>query len=265
MQPQVLLYHVSGTGEPVVLVPGDVIGWTSWKFHQQRLARTHQAVRVLPIHNELGSYGLVGDPGYTAEIERESLRMTLDALKIGPAHLVGWSGGARALIEFALAKPDRVRTLTLIEPTATWIPLQLGNTDPMLDEGIEMTRGFAGRDITAEDLAAYFAYTGLSPTTQQAKTSALWEQSYPHRAALSWQGPIMEHGSRAVSDLATITCPSLLVHGRATAGWLKRITRELANRLPDNTLLELSGGHACHLEDPDEFDGAVQRHLSHVR
>ena len=50
-----------------------------------------------------------------------SLRLTLDALGIERAHFAGWSGGGRALIEFALAYPERVRSLTLVEPAAYWM------------------------------------------------------------------------------------------------------------------------------------------------
>ncbi len=76
--------------------------------------------RVQPIHSELGSAEKPGDPGYTAEVERESLRLTLDELGIDVADFAGWSGGGRALIEFTLTYPGRVRSLALVEPAAVW-------------------------------------------------------------------------------------------------------------------------------------------------
>src|SRR5437016_741500 len=116
MEPRVLLHDEKGAGEPVVLVPGSLTGWLSWLPHQERLAPRYRAIRVQPIHNELGSAGQRGDASYTANTEREALRLTLDALELDDAHLVGWSGGGRALIEFALAYPERVRSLALVEP-----------------------------------------------------------------------------------------------------------------------------------------------------
>jgi len=103
MEPRALTHEIKGDGEPVVLVPGGLTGWVSWIPHAERLSARWRVIRVQPIHNELGSAGQRGDPGYTAETERESLRMTLDALEIETAHLAGWSGGGKALIEFALA------------------------------------------------------------------------------------------------------------------------------------------------------------------
>ena len=93
MEPKVLLYDAKGDGEPIVLVPGGLTGWLSWIPHQDRLAGRYRAIRVQPIHNELGSAGVPGDPGYTAETEREALRLTLDELDLERPHIVGWSGG----------------------------------------------------------------------------------------------------------------------------------------------------------------------------
>ncbi len=113
MQPRVLQHDMKGQGDPIVLVPCGLTGWVSWLPHQERLASSYTAVRVQPIHNELGSAGQPGDPAYTAETEREALRLTLDELGIDLADFAGWSGGGRALIEFALAYP---RTSADLDP-----------------------------------------------------------------------------------------------------------------------------------------------------
>jgi hypothetical protein len=78
MEPRVLQFDDRGAGDPLVLVPGGLTGWLSGMPDQQRLASRHRVIRVQPIHNELGWQGVPGDPGYTAQIERESLRLTLD-------------------------------------------------------------------------------------------------------------------------------------------------------------------------------------------
>ncbi len=72
-----------------LLVPGGLTGWLSWIPDAERLSASWKTIRVQPIHNELGSAGQPGDPSYTAETERESLRMTLDALGIREAHFAG--------------------------------------------------------------------------------------------------------------------------------------------------------------------------------
>jgi pimeloyl-ACP methyl ester carboxylesterase len=130
MEPRALLHEVKGDGEPVVLIPGGLTGWVSWIPHAERLSAKWRTIRVQPIHNELGSAGQPGDPTYTVETERESLRMTLDALGTETAHFAAWSAGGKALLEFALAYPQRIRTLTLVEPEAYLDPPAAGRAGP---------------------------------------------------------------------------------------------------------------------------------------
>ncbi|MCA1701737.1 MAG: alpha/beta hydrolase [Actinobacteria bacterium] len=154
-----------GAGEAIVLVPGGLTGWLSWMPHQERLVGSYRVVRVQPLHNELGSAGQPGRPGYTAEVEREALRMTLDELGLDRTHLAGWSGGGKAVLEFAMEYPDRVETLTLVEPAAYWILEQLGEQVELLDE----LNGF------------------LTRCTDRRSPKTIWQPS--------WSTPDLEHRS----------------------------------------------------------------------
>lgn len=68
MQARALKRDSSGDGDPLILVPGGLTGWISWIPHQDRLSSNRRALRVLPIHNELGSAGKPGDPCYTKRL-----------------------------------------------------------------------------------------------------------------------------------------------------------------------------------------------------
>ncbi len=146
MKPRVLTYDIAGEGDPIILVPGGLTGWVSWIPHQERLSQRHRAIRVQPIHNELGTAGKPGDPSYTRETERESLRLTLDQLGIDEADFAGWSSGGKALIDFTAVYPSRVRSLTLVEPAAYWILEELGETDPRLDRMNQYLRELGRKD-----------------------------------------------------------------------------------------------------------------------
>lgn len=262
MRARELQHEVKGQGEPLVLVPGGLSGWVSWVPHAERLSERRRTIRVQPIHNELGSAGEPGDPDYTTDTERDSLRMTLDALGIESADFAGWSGGGRALIEFALAYPERVRTLTLIEPAAYWLLEELGEADPEVEHVNSFLHGLAGREVSEDDLAEFLRLAGFLRPGEDARENPSWERSLPHRMALSWQSEALARSGRTPEDLAAIGQPVLLVRGSDTADWLKRVVGVLAERLPNATLLELPGGHACHLENEDAFLGALERHLA---
>lgn len=262
VQPRVLQYDVQGDGEPLVLVPGGLTGWLSWIPHVERLSVTRRTIRVQPIHNELGSAGRPGEPGYNADTERESLRLTLDRLGIDVADFAGWSGGGRALLEFVLAYPARVRTLTLVEPAAHWILEQLGEHVADVDHGNEFIHALAGREVTEDDLAEFLQLAGLIQPGEDARQHPAWDRWLPHRMALSWQSEELDRSGRSVDELVNIRCPVLLVSGNVTADPEKRVVDVLAERLPNAAVVELPGDHAAHIQSIDAFMEALENHLA---
>jgi pimeloyl-ACP methyl ester carboxylesterase len=262
MEPRVLQHDAQGRGEPIVLVPGGLTGWLSWIPHQDRLAGRYRAIRVQPIHNELGSAGLPGDPGYTAVTEREALRLTLDALGLERPHVVGWSGGGKAAIEFATEYPDRVRSLVLVEPAAYWILEQLGDRLEDVERANSLVHGLFGRPVTEDDLATFLELAGFVESAHDAPSHPNWGRWLTHRMALSWSGEKLDHPARSVDELARITCPVLLTKGTRTAEWLKRLVDVLGERLPNASVVELEGDHAHHIESIDAFLGALEAHLT---
>jgi pimeloyl-ACP methyl ester carboxylesterase len=261
VEPRVLQYEDVGEGSSIVLVPGALTGWVSWIPHAVRLAPTRRVIRVQPIHNELGSAGRPADLSYTWETERESLRLTLDALQLDAVDLAGWSGGGRALIEFALSYPDRVRSLTLVEPAAYWVLEELDEKDPEVDEVNELLHGLAGRDVSDEDLTRFLRAAGFIEPGEDATRHPNWERWVPHKQALSWQ-QMVDRSDRSLEDLGRIECPVLLVKGTVTADWLKRVVDVLGQRIPNATVLELEGDHASHIQSIDAFLEELEAHLA---
>jgi pimeloyl-ACP methyl ester carboxylesterase len=262
MEPRALTNEIKGDGESVVLVPGGLTGWVSWIPHAERLSAGWRTIRVQPIHNELGSAGQAGEPGYTTEAERESLRMTLDALGVETAHFAGWSGGGKALFEFVLAYPGRVRTLTLVEPAAYWILEQLGEADPDVQRTNDFLHSLFGKDVTVDDLAAFLSAAGLASSKEEARSDPYWERALPHRMTLSWYSEDFDRSERSIEDLANIRCPVLLVYGSVTTKVEKRVVDILGGRLQNATGLELPGDHASHIQSIDSFLEAFERHLA---
>jgi pimeloyl-ACP methyl ester carboxylesterase len=262
MEPRALTHEIKGDGEPVVLVPGGLTGWVSWIPHAERLSARWRVIRVQPIHNERGSAGQPGEPGYTAETERESLRMTLDAVGIETAHFAGWSAGGKALIEFALAYPKRIRTLTLIEPGAFWILEQVGVADPEVERTNAFLHSLFGKEVTEDDLAAFLAAGGLASSKEEARHDPYWERAVPHRMALSWFSEDFDRTERSIEEFGNIRCPVLLVKGSVTTEAEKRVVDILGERLPNATVLELPGDHASHIQSIDAFLEGFEKHLT---
>ena len=109
----VMKTEVSGQGRPLVLVPGGLTGWMSWKPHAERLSADHRVVRVQLLNVDLGLQKERLPDDYSVSMEVRALSAALDKEGIGEADFAAWSFGAEITLSFAIANPGRVRTLTL--------------------------------------------------------------------------------------------------------------------------------------------------------
>ena len=113
-----LVYEVAGTGPAVVLVHGFGLDRRMWDPQAEHLAARFRVVRY-----DCRGFGASGpfDPAvpYTHAGDLVAL---LDHLALGRAVLVGLSFGGRVVLETALAGPDRVRGLVLLDAVLGGVP-----------------------------------------------------------------------------------------------------------------------------------------------
>lgn len=113
--------RVLGSGNPVVLLGGGLLGADGWGGVPSCLAKTHRVINAQSLAVE---YGLDGKPlpvNYELQTEVNALRASLDSTHVDVADIIGMSPGGVTGLLFALENPRRVRTLTLIEPPAFWV------------------------------------------------------------------------------------------------------------------------------------------------
>ncbi|MFI8516634.1 alpha/beta fold hydrolase [Streptomyces sp. NPDC085481] len=112
-----LISHGPADAPPVLLLPGGGATATGWYGTAAVLGATHRVHAV----------DLVGEPGRSVADPRRPIRTAedltgwldalLDALGIPATGLVGHSYGAWTALTYALAAPDRVDRLVLLDPT----------------------------------------------------------------------------------------------------------------------------------------------------
>lgn len=260
MEPRVLQHEDAGEGEPIVLVPGGLTGWLSWIPHAERISATRRVIRVQPIHNELGSKGELPDPGYDDVVERESLRMTLDALGIDSADFAAWSGGARAMIEFALTYPQRIRTLTLIEPPAFYALTGVPGGLEDKERADAFMQRIGGRAVSDDDLAEFLSLAGFVGEGEDPRALPGWDRWATHKGALSWQY-LLGRSEPIREDFSTFDAPVLLVKGTASTSSERSVVDQLGDWFPSGRVLELEGDHACHISSIDRFMEELEAHL----
>jgi pimeloyl-ACP methyl ester carboxylesterase len=109
-------FQEAGAGPNVfVLVHGNFASWRWWKPVFQRLPPGFRAYApdLRGCGDTLG--GGSGD-GYSMPRLAQDLLAFVDALDLRSFHLVGHSLGGAIALQFALERPDRVRSLTLVAP-----------------------------------------------------------------------------------------------------------------------------------------------------
>jgi len=117
-------------GTPLVLIHGFGGDLNNWLFNQETLAGK-RAVYALDLPGHGQSSKQVGN-GSLADFA-QLLGDVMDALGIPKAHLAGHSMGGGVAIEFALANPARVASLTLIAPAGLGPEINGGYIDGFIE------------------------------------------------------------------------------------------------------------------------------------
>jgi pimeloyl-ACP methyl ester carboxylesterase len=254
-----MLIDVKGEGGqvPLVLVGGGLTGWLSFEPHQARLASGRRVARAQLLSVQVGLENRRLPRGYSVKTESTALGAGLDDAGLtGPIDLVAWSYGAYTSLDFALDNPERVRTLTLIEPPAVWTLAATGMMDERSEEELEAMRrlyaGMGGDDVTEDELASFVCQAGLCPPDTSPRDLPQWPVWVEHRRSLLLGDSWISYQD-TLERLRAFDRPVLLVKGTGSSHFLHRIIDALAVALPKREVLELPGGHAPQIVSMDAF------------
>lgn len=181
--------HVMGEGPPLVLIGGGLTGWLSWIPHQERLASSRRVARAQLLVEQLGLEDRPLPENYSVELESAALKAVVDAFHPRePIDLAAWSFGGFVALDYALDHPERIRTLTLIEPPAFWVMEAVG--DPAYERERERVWPLAERlreDVTEADLEAFVRFASLCPPDIRPQDLPQWPVWVEHRRSLRGQ------------------------------------------------------------------------------
>jgi pimeloyl-ACP methyl ester carboxylesterase len=261
MNQRVFLHEAKGQGEPIVLVPGGLSGWLSWIPFAERLSKERMVVRVQLRSVELAEAGEPFPEDYGVLTEREALHATVNELGLDSFDLAGWSHGGLISLAFALEYPERVRTLTLIEPGAFWILHETGHASDALAGAEADDRSFTGREITVDDLKDFLVRAGLGQPGDDFESLPSWPVWVRNRQVLSIFGTLWDY-TDSLERLRALEVPVLAVKGTDTTELEAVVVDELAATVPYDRVLELPGGHASHIENIDRFLEELDTHIA---
>ena len=114
-------YEWSGAGHagktPVILIPGHSSGAPMWYANLGEIAATRTVYAFDPLGDAGMSVNTV--PLRATKDQAQYIDEALEKLGVGKAHIVGHSFGGAAAAAVAVYKPQRVASLSLIEPVFT--------------------------------------------------------------------------------------------------------------------------------------------------
>jgi pimeloyl-ACP methyl ester carboxylesterase len=207
-----------------------------------------------------GDYSLTRQAGVLARLLQQQGR--------GPVHLFGNSMGGVVCLLVAAARPDLVRTLTLISPAMPALrprPGALGRMQLLALPGTGLlAQRYLSRLTPEEQVRALVATCFGDPTRVPEHRAAEAADALARRATLPWATPALVRsirglaasylavGPRSLWNLARrVTAPTLVVWGDRDRLVDVALAPRTAAAIPDARLLVLPGvGHVAHIEDP---------------
>ncbi|HLO34426.1 MAG TPA: alpha/beta fold hydrolase, partial [Candidatus Deferrimicrobium sp.] len=192
-----------------------------------------------------------------ASVERSSddLASIIRRLSAGPAHVVGYSLGARIALRLAVAHPRSVRRLVLESPSA-------GIADPAdraarvaADEAraVRLERDGIEAFVADWEREPVFASHAAMPPSRRARLHADRLRNRPAGLAASLRGAGQGAMDPLHDRLAGVTVPTLVITGALDPAGCARAT-DIAACIPGARLEVVAGaGHTPHLETPSVF------------
>ena len=252
---------ISGRGEPLLLMPGGLTGWLSWKPHAEALAHSRTVIRLQTHIVALGLAGVRLPSTYSVAYEVAALRNTLDELALPAADFAAWSYGGEITLSFAIHHPERVRSLTLIEPSAYWVLRSRGPLPEALLEEQRSMQTLAVEDVSAEQVVHFLQTVSVVPEDVDPRALPQWPVWFEHRQSLRMGDAPYQHGDN-IHRVRAFTKPVLLVKGEGSSPFLHDIIDVLVEELPNTRVVTFPGGHAAHIVSRESFMERFTRFLS---
>jgi len=256
--------RMEGHGPAIVLLHSSMASKSQWRSLMERMRGSHRLIAI-----DLHGYG---DSAMPTCGERFSL---LDEVRLVQSklaqllepresfHLVGHSFGGGVALRLAHADPERVRSLSLYEPTAFHL-LDRGDAALREIEAVADATQAAMRNGRVADATELFidywsgksAYAALPASRQALLASLLPKVPLDFQALLN--DPLRP------SDYRHIAVPACLIAGRHSPDCAHAIVSVLAAVLADRETHEVDAGHMAPLTHPEVVNPIIDEFIRRV-
>lgn len=221
-------YTEQGSGEPLILLHGNGEDG-SYFIHQLPYFSRHY--RVLALDTRGHGLSPRGEGPFTIRRFAKDLLQFMDEQKIPSAHILGFSDGGNIALCFALAHPERVRSLIL--------------------NGANLHASGVKRSVQLPIEIGY-------------RIASLFARRSPGaRRNAEMLGLMVNDPNIDPDELKKLTVPTLVIAG--TKDMIREEhTRLMAENLPNSRLILLPGDHFIANKNPEAFNRAVDQFLQEL-
>jgi pimeloyl-ACP methyl ester carboxylesterase len=257
-------YRDQGAGQGVVLLHCSSSTGGQWRLLAEQLADRYRV--LVP---DLHGYGRTGvrpeESGNAIEAEVPIAEALLGLVE-GPVHLVGHSLGGNVAGRAALARPERVASVTMIEPTAFHLLAAAG--EAAADAEIRAVAQAVIDNVDAGRLEAaasgFFDYWagpgGLAAMPEDRRRTVIATMPKLRR---EWPGAFAA-GKAGLAEFATIVAPVLLIEGSATTVAARQVVAVLRRAIAGHDHAIIDGaGHMAPVSHAGLVNRIVERHIVH--
>ena len=258
-------YRVTGSGDPLLVIPGGPMRSGEYLGDLGGLA-AHRTLHVLDLRGS-GASGSVADPAsWRCDRQVPDLEAFRAHLGLDRADVLGHSAGASLAILHAVAHPDRVASLTLVAPSL----LSVGIVPNLqcLREALVARDGLPAVPAAVEKAVEKVA-AGTSTEADWAELTPLYYGRWDENARAHAQASERQRNAEAARayyaegvfdpeatrrGLAEVTAPVLLLAGELDPAPRPAMAAEAAALFPEAQAAVLPGAaHFPWLDDPAAF------------
>ena len=247
---------------PVVLVHSSASSGRQWRALTDLLAPRYRVTAP-----DLGGYGKAeeADTHYSFEVDCARIRR-LVVTATNPVHLVGHSYGGLIAAKTAFENPDRVRSLTLVEPVCFHLLQAAGEQDAFKEIRTVRDRQIAAVErgdlmASAEGFIAYWmgpdAWAAMPPERREAVARLM------PKVALEWPGAF--EPTTSPEQYSGLPWPAQIIRAADTTLAARTVVDLIVKQNQDIKLVEVAaGGHMSPVTNPEPVNAAIVAFLDQL-
>jgi len=250
-----LYYEIHGEGEPLLLIHGLGSSSRDWELQLDFFAQNYKLILV-----DVRGHGRSGKPPgpYSIPLFAEDIKKLLQALQVGPAHILGISLGGMIAFQLGISHPEVVKSLIIVNSTPELVAHTLKDWLGVWQRLLIVR--FMGMRKMGEVLGNRFL-----PGPEQAQLREIFIDRWAENDKPAYLEAMKAVMGWSVTDrLGEIRCPTLVIG--ADGDYFPTAEKEnYVKQIPGGELLIIENSrHALPAEKPAEFNLAVKEFLARV-